>query len=225
MEGKIMKKKRISKVIIALAIFIYASSNVKAQDIVVENIYQERFGFEINYSPIKNLDLNFEPEIRMSENFTDRRYLMNIGAEYKVIEYLRLEANYRYEAKYEDGESDSYHRYGLGMTGRVKVRRVTPSIRLLYTNDGDDFAIDKQFFRYRGLLKYDIKSCKLTPFFGVEGFYELGDYSMLYKTRYIAGGSFKLNKKQSIKFSYKLDYFNTEYKNKHIFSLGYKYKF
>ena len=43
--------------------------------------------------------------------------------------------------------------------------------------------------------------------------------------RYAIGASYKFNKKSSIGLSYMLDYYMTDYRNKHIIKVGYKYKF
>ena len=47
----------------------------------------------------------------------------------------------------------------------------------------------------------------------------------LYKMRYSTGVNYKLFKNNYLGINYKFDYYNTEYLNKHIISLGYKIKF
>ena len=78
--------------------------------------------------------------------------------------------------------------------------------------------------RYKASLDYNIPNSKITPFVAVEAFQKLSDAD-LYKMRYAAGFDYKLFKKNYIGVDYKFDYYQNEYKNRHILSVGYKIKF
>lgn len=192
----------------------------------IENTFQPRLDVELNYKPVKKLELSFTPEIRFTENFSPDKYLFEFGTEYKLTKWLIPEVKYRYEINLrENNPTEYFHRYTLGLIGKSKLNDFNGTLRLRYTNDSDDDAIGNKFLRYKVSLKYDIPNFKLTPYVATEAFQLLGGKNTLYKLRYEAGGSFKLMKKHYINASYKFDFYKTEYKNKHILSVGYKINF
>jgi len=191
----------------------------------VENQYETRTELEVSYKPIKKLKLTLIPEFRFDENFSLDKYLFEGEAEYKVWKFLEYGATYRFVVNPRDTkETEYFHRFGFRTTVKKEFGRFQPSFRLMYSNYADDEIIDKEFMRYKALLKYDIKNFKLTPFVATEAFQQF-DGGGLYKMRYTAGFDYKLFKKNYLGASYKLDYYKKEYKNKHIFCIGYKIKF
>lgn len=195
----------------------------------IENTFQSRMEVQLNYKPIKKLELSFTPEIRFTENFSPDKYLFEFGTEYKLTKWLIPEVKYRFEInKRENKPAEYHHRYALGLSGNTSLNDFTGSLRLRYTNDtddDDDNAIGNKFLRYKVSLKYDIPNFKLTPYVATEAFQLLGGKNTLYKLRSELGGSYELMKNHYINASYKFDFYKTEYKNKHILSIGYKIKF
>lgn len=191
----------------------------------VDNELQTRTELELVYKPIKKLKLTFMPQLRFDEHFSLDKYLFEGEAEYKVLKFLELGATYRFVVNPRDTKDTEYfNRYGFSATAKKEFGRFEPALRLRYSNYADDDVSDKSFMRYKAALKYDIPDCKLTPFVAAELFQQF-DGGDLYKMRYSTGLDYKLFKKNYLGVSYKFDYYNMEYKNRHIISVGYKIKF
>ncbi len=194
-----------------------------AQD--VENDFQYRTSFTLNTKLVKKLKLNLSPEMRFDEAFAMDKYLIEAKLAYKPLKFLAVGANYRFIGNIKKDKSTEYlHRFAFSTTFSKDFGRFKPAIRIMYSDYADDDeSKDDKFMRYKGKIEYDIAKCKLTPFIGVEAFQQMSD-SKLYKMRYSVGADYKLFKKNYLGVSYKLDYYQLEYRNKHIFSLGYKLK-
>lgn len=216
-----MKKnfKRIGIVAILLLLnFIASAQNV-------ENEYQIRSYGEFRFEPIENLKLNVIPEIRLDEKFSVDEYLLEGEAEYDLFKFLSVGATYRFEINPRETKSTEYfHRYSFNTKLEKDFNRFESSFRLRYSNYADDEITDKSFLRYKAKLDYDIRNFKLTPSVAVEAFQDLSENN-LFKMRYTAGFDYKLFKKNFLSVDYKFDYYNQQYKNRHIFSVGYKIKF
>lgn len=214
------KKNRISALALLLLLLV---TTVGAQD--VENELQLRTKLDLSFKPIKKVKFTISPELRFDENFSPDKYLFEAGVEYKAFKFLELGATYRFVANTrETKDTEYFNRYALSATAKKEFGRFEPAFRLKYSNYADDDVSDKNFMRYKASLKYDIADCKITPFVAAELFQDF-DSGDLYKMRYSAGLDYKLFKKNYIGVSYKLDYYNKDYLNKHIISLGYKIKF
>lgn len=206
-----------------LLAFLTIVSILSAQD--VENELQSRIGAELNYELGEQLDLSFSPEFRLDEDYALDEYHMNLQLEYKVFDMLSVGAKYGVIGNIKKNSDTEYlGRYSLNAVVDHKLGRFTPSFRLMYSNYADDEEDDKQYLRYRAGVKYNIKSCKITPYALTELFHNVSN-SELHKMRYSFGASYKLMKNNSIKLGYKLDYFYQDNLNKHIVELSYKYKF
>ncbi len=214
-------RNRVGFVVLALVLMI--SLPGKAQD--VENVFQPRLNVELEYEPIKNLELSFSPEIRFEDNFSADVYVFDLGASYKLWKGVKVEGIYRYGINLRETKSTEYYqRYAFGVIGKTKWNNFEPYLRLRYTNDNDDNISNDQMIRLKAGVKYDIPNCKISPLVAVEGFHSL-DENSLYKLRYALGAKYKLCKNQYLKAYYKFDYYNLEYKNRHIISVGYNIKF
>jgi hypothetical protein len=199
------------------------SSLAQAQE--VENDYQSRAYAEMSYKPFKKLKLKLIPEIRLDEDFSIGKYLLETEAIYKPRDFFSVGAAYRFVINPRETKSTEYfHRFAVNASVSKKVFRFDPALRFSYSNYADDETTDKEFFRYKASVKYDIKSCKLTPSIAAEAFQQLTDNG-LYKMRYTLGVDYKVKKNNYIGLSYKLDYYKNELRNRHIISLGYKIKF
>ena len=196
---------------------------VNAQEI--DNDFQMRTELEVAFKPLKKVKLNFIPQLRFDDNFSLDKYLIETEVEYNAFKFLEFGATYRFVVNPRNTKSTEYnHRFAINATAKKDFKRFESKFRLRYSNYADDEISDKEFFRYKASLKYDIKKCKITPYAAVEAFQQLND-GKLHKMRYTLGADYKLFKKNFLGLSYKLDYYKNEYKNRHIISLGYKIKF
>lgn len=215
--------KKAIMVLILGALFTCTSTNAQEEGTEVENVFESRYYIDLNYSPVKKLQFNLSPEIRLKDDLTPDKYLLNFGTKYKPLKYINAEAIYRFGINTRSNKSSEYyHRFAIGLTGKVKFNRFKPTARIRYTNDADDYTLDKQFLRYKASIKYNIPKCKITPFVASEAFQLLDNSSGLYKLRHSSGASYKLKANQIIEASYKFDFYRYEYKNKHILNIGYK---
>jgi isopentenyldiphosphate isomerase len=217
-----MRKNKSIKLVI---IFILSSVILQAQDVV--NDFQYRTSFNAQFKPIKKLKIYISPELRFDEDFSLDKYYLEAGAAYKLSSAFSVGANYRFIINpREEKETEYYSRYNLFATLKQKFGDFTPAIRLSYSNfaDADEDNELSNYLRYKASLEYNIPKNKITPVVGIEAFHHLSDKEIS-KVRYTAGADYKLFKNNYIGFRYKLDYYRTSYKNKHIFGLEYKIKF
>lgn len=190
----------------------------------VINDFQTRTEVKLSFKPLKNLKINFTPELRFNNNLQFDQYLVEGEAAYSPLKLLTVGAAYRFRGNLnKSSEINYFNRYELYTEVKKKIERFSPAFQLKYSNSDDDES-NHQFMRYKATLDYNIRKCKLTPELGVEAFHDLSE-SNFYKMRYIAGLDFKLFKNNWIGLTYKFDYYLQEYRNKHIFSIGYKIKF
>jgi len=205
-------------------IFLTISGSILGQD--VNNIIQYRAFGEVKYKVVKHLNIYISPEFRFDESFSLDKYHIEVGASYKISKIFSLGANYRLIVNpREIKETEHYSRFNVYAKLKQKWSDFTPSIRLSYANFADDDTDNdlQNYLRYKADLEYDIPKCKVNPKIGVEAFHNLSNKEIS-KIRYMIGADYKLFKKNYLSFKYKMDYFRTEYTNKHIFELGYKIK-
>ncbi len=217
-----MKNVKVLGIIVCLSAVLF-SGNVLAQEI--ENQVQFRSSAAFSKKITPKLNIKLEPELRWrySEGFD--RFLINSQVEYELIKYVEVFAGYRLVGDKDDEGIAYSQRYQFGAAGKIKLSDFKPSLRLMYTNYADDTETDdeNEFLRYKLSLEYNIQNCKLTPEIAFEGFYNL-DESNIYKYRYKIGFDYKFSKKLTLTSGYRLDYFKTDYKNRHIIDLGLKVK-
>ncbi|WP_319481364.1 DUF2490 domain-containing protein [uncultured Draconibacterium sp.] len=208
---------------IVFVISILATQRTFAQE--TENEFQTRTKLDMSFKPVKKVKFTITPELRFEDDFSLDKYLLEGILEYKASKLFTLGASYGLVGNVRDEKDTEYFsRYAFSATAQKEFGRFESSLRLMYSNYADDDVDDKNFLRYRAKVKYDIPDCKITPFVAVQLFQDL-DNGGLHKTRYSVGADYKLFKKNYIGIDYKFDYYNTEYLNKHIISLGYKIKF
>jgi len=190
----------------------------------VSNDFQTRTEIKFSVEPLDKLTLNLNPEVRWDESFGVSKYMLQGGLSYKPFKGLTLGGAYRFVINPRESKATEYlRRFALYTSYKKKIERFEPSLRIKYTNYTEDISLG-EFLRYRAKLEYDIKSCKITPLISAEAFHNLSG-NQIYKMRYALGAEYKLNKKSSLGLGYMLDYYMQDYRNKHIISLGYKYKF
>lgn len=201
---------------------LFLSQAAFAQDI--ENEYQTRTFVSLSIKPWEKLKISLSPELRFDEGFELDKYVVEGELNYSPIKLISIEGSYRFIGKQRKKKGTEYlHRYAFGIAAKKSIKRFEPSVGLRYTNYVDNGDENSSFLEYKGELGYNIKKLKLTPFMAFQLYQELVD-NTLYKTRYSAGVDYSLSKRSSIQASYKFDYYMYEYKNKHIFKLGYKIK-
>jgi Protein of unknown function (DUF2490) len=207
-----------------LLLFLAAGYAGKVNSQTVTNDFQTRTDVKLSFEPLDKLSLSLNPEIRWDDSFGVSKYMLESGLSYKPVKGLTLGGSYRFIINPRNTKATEYlHRFALKASYKKKIERFEPSLRIKYTNYTEDLSLG-EFLRYRAKLEYDIKGSKITPMLSAEAFHYLSG-NQIYKMRYALGAEYKLNKKSSISLGYMLDYYMTEYQNKHIINLGYKYKF
>ena len=189
---------------------------------------------EFSKKIIKNLKVEFNPELRMFGGFEMDTYILEGGLSYKLHKYLTIAGYYRYEnernfrEKRQIYEWEPASRFAFDAKSGFSVNRFDLSFRLRYTNgaDFDDTTDDKtSYFRYRAKIDYDIKGSKLAPFASVEAFHDL-ILKDVDKMRYTGGVAYPINKNNEVSLFYRLqDYSGAGKENMDIIGLGYSLKF
>lgn len=189
---------------------------------------------EFSKKIIKNLKVEFNPELRMFGGFEMDTYILEGGLSYKLHKYLTLAGYYRYEnernfrEKRQIYEWEPASRFAFDAKSGFSVNRFDLSFRLRYTNgaDFDETTDDKtSYFRYRAKIDYDIKGSKLAPFASVEAFHDL-ILKDVDKMRYTGGVAYPINKNNEVSLFYRLqDYSEAGKESMDIIGLGYSLKF
>ena len=203
--------------------FLIVASESDAQE--VENEFQTRTLLDLCFKPFKKVKFTVSPELRFDDNFSLDKYLLEGEAEYKLSKLLSVATRFGFVGNLRnEKETEYFGRYAFSTKFEKEFNRFEPSLRIMYSNYADDQVIDKKFLRYKVKLKYDIPNFKVNPFVSFQLFQGLNEGG-LYKIRYAVGAEYKLFKKNYLGVSYKFDYYNKEYLNRHIFSINYKIKF
>lgn len=166
------------------------------------------------------------------------RWAGTLGLEYKVCDYLKATAAYVYihshtEAK---GDTPSYwlpkHRGYVALTGSYSWNNFSFSLRERYQDTYSTEKVlpnkvlegkHKHTLRSRLEVKYSIPKVNLTPYAQCELHNFLTDGMKLEETRWTAGISYKLDKKNSIELYYRfID--EVEKIDNHVIGIGYKLK-
>ena len=192
---------------------------------------------EFSKKIVKNLKVEFNPELRLLGGFEMDTYILEGGLSYKIHDFLTLAGYYRYENErnYRENrqiyEWEPSNRFAFDAKTGFEWKRFNTQFRLRYTNGSDfDNTTDNKdsFFRYRAKIDYDIKGRKIIPFVSVEAFHDLvlEDFD---KMRYTAGLNYPINKRNEIGLFYRLqdylDIINRDPKESlHIIGLGYSLK-
>lgn len=189
---------------------------------------------EFSKKIIKNLKIEFNPELRLFGGFEMDSYILEGGLSYKLHKYLTLAGYYRYENEYNYREKRQIYewepasRLAFDAKSGFELKRFDFQFRLRYTNgtDFDETTNDKaSYFRYRVKIDYDIKGSKLAPFISVESFHDLL-LKDIDKTRYTGGLAYPINKSNELSLFYRLqDYSEADKESMDIIGVGYSLKF
>jgi hypothetical protein len=190
---------------------------------------------EFSKKVIRNLKIEFNPELRLLGDFKMDTYILEGGLSYKLHKYLTVAGYYRYEDQWDYKNSTgaykgqvSSKRIAFDAKSDFGLSRFDFQFRLRYTNgaDFDQATNDKaSYFRYRAKAYYDIKGSKFTPYISVEAFHDL-ILNDVDKMRYTGGASYAINRNNELSLFYRLqDYSETTKKSTDIIGIGYSLKF
>jgi hypothetical protein len=184
---------------------------------------------------VKNLKLEFNPELRLFGNFKMDTYILEGGLSYKLHKYLTVAGYYRYENAWDYKKNTGVYkgqvaskRIALDAKSEFELKRFDFQFRLRYTNgaDFDQTTDDKaSYFRYRAKIDYDVKGSKFVPYVSVEAFHDL-ILDNVDKIRYTGGLSYPINDHHELGLFYRLqDYSEVDKASTNIIGIGYSLKF
>lgn len=194
---------------------------------------------EFSKKIVKNLNVEFNPELRLHGGFEMDTYILEGGLSYKLHKFLTLAGYYRFENEYNYREKrqiyewEPSNRFAFDAKSGFELKRFDFKFRVRYTNGSDlDQTADskKSYFRYRAKIEYDINGSKLMPYISIEAFHDLilKDFD---KIRYTTGLAYSINKKNEIGLFYRLqDYIEpavtlNKKESINIIGIGYSLKF
>ena len=225
--------KQIFKItIIALTLSFVASSSVKAQ---TEKRYIFNLASAIEKEFNDYLTAGFELEGEICPDPSTKTVMFKPVVEFSPIQYLSFEAEYRFKAENEEGESAWHRRFGIAAKGKYAFNHLKLSTRLKYCLYSDDYDEDtkERYFRTRFQAQYKIKPIKLTPYISYEWFYNI-PRGLVDRDRWTFGVEKKLNKRNTLGLEYQCEErFNrtnakrTKLKNdiaENTFSITYKFE-
>ena len=208
----------------------------------------------------KKWSVGTEFEYRLKDNIDDRgwgepaRWTLGIGAEYKVLKWLKLDGGYKFMRDHSCAtwnaekfrESREYwgtkHRFYFSATASYKYRNVKFSLRerwqytyrlkvddVTYDWEDDEFlpkkSKGKNVRRSRVMISYDKKKAWYEPFVSVEMYHGKG----IEKMRYTAGCKFKAGNHSAIEVYYRFQDImkddNFNDRDSHILGVGYNFEF
>jgi hypothetical protein len=191
---------------------------------------------EFSKKIVKNLKVEFNPELRLLNNFKMDSYILEGGLSYKLHKYLTVAGYYRFENTWDYKKSTGAYK-GQVKSGRLafdaksgfELNRFDLQFRLRYTNGADfDQTAEEDndsYFRYRAKIDYDIKNSKFVPYVSVEAYHDLVQKE-LDKIRYTVGISYPINNSHEVGLFYRLqDYSETDKESLNIIGFGYSFKF
>ena len=184
---------------------------------------------------IKNLKVEFNPELRLFGNFKMDTYILEGGLSYKLHKYLTIACYYRYENAWDYKKKTGAYkgqiaskRIAFDAKSGFELKRFDFQFRLRYTNgaDFDQTTDDKaSYFRYRAKIDYDMKGSKFIPYVSVEVFHDL-ILDNVDKIRYTGGLNYPINEHHEIGLFYRLqDYSEIDKASTNIIGIGYNLKF
>lgn len=190
---------------------------------------------EFSKKIVKNLKVEFNPELRLLGGFEMDSYILEGGLSYKLHKHLTLAGYYRYENEWKYKNSTGAYkgqvaanRLAFDAKSGFELKRLNFQFRVRYTNgaDFDQTTNDKaSYFRYRAKMDYDVKGSKFVPFISVEAFHDL-ILKTVDKMRYTAGLAYAINKNNEVGLFYRLqDYSEANKTSMNIIGIGYSLKF
>ncbi len=189
---------------------------------------------EFSKKIVKNLKIEFNPELRLLSDFKMDTYILEGGLSYKLHKYLTVAGYYRYENAWDYKKSTGAYkgqiasnRLAFDAKSGFNLNRFEFQFRLRYTNGADfDQTTDDRtsYFRYRAKIDYDIKNSKLVPFLSIEAFHDL-ILNDVDKMRYTGGLLYPINKSNELSLFYRIQDYSGLKTSMDIIGVGYSLKF
>jgi len=221
-SAEMNKRKYILKLVMLGALLYLPVTFVIAQ--TIDNEFQLRTSTEFSKKIVKGLKVEITPELRWTAGDGLDKYHINTGLSYKPISILSLSAEYRLIAnRKSESETEFGSRYQFNLALSDRIQRFDPKLKVSYTNYNDDDDEGGKFLKYQLGLGYDIPNFKLNPEIGFEAWHDL-DQGEIYKYRTKIGVDYRLSDRLVLTGGYKLDYYMTKAKNRHIMEVGLKVK-
>jgi len=182
-------------------------------------------GITIN-KKIDNFNFSFSEELRLDENISHiDKVFSELGVEYKIIKGLYAGVNYRYcrDNEYETRNYNMKHRIDFGITYKHKINNFRLSFRTkVQTKSALPYESNPTFSRNKFALKYKLEN-NLTPFISYEFYYQFNNESVINRTRFSLGSSYKINKNNAIKVFYMFEnrFNTTNLKHNHVYGVSY----
>ena len=142
--------------------------------------------------------------------------------------FLELGGNYRFICNQKkDGSRENIHRFDMDLKLKSEIKRFDFEYRFrweaypTFANENPDHVF---FLRHKLGVDYDIRKCKITPYFSAELFHKFRDSKAdeLRKLRYSAGASYKYHRFMLL-LRYQNEIYVNEPDNNFILVLRYKY--
>ncbi len=212
---------------LGLSVCFFFTRAASAQEVQQDTVM--RFSATVEKKINKEFRAFVNPEMR-TDGFNPNRYLFELGVKYKPIDYLSLTPAYRIELREKNsGDLISVQRLRLDVGSGIELGDFEPSVRVRYSTSIRPDRETAHRLRYKLGLDYQIKKY-LGADVSAELFHGL-NLQEIEKMRYAAGLSYRFFRKkkkdlsQFVLFKYRFDYYLNEYRNAHIFELGYKFSF
>jgi len=170
---------------------------------------------------VKDLKFEFNPEIRLLEDFKMDSYILESGLSYSAFKYLTVAGYYRFEEAWDYKKKSgaykgkaSYNRFAFDLKSGYEIFRFNIQGRIRYTRQLDEGSNATEL-RYRAKIDYNIKGIKLAPFISIELFNDKlvtaedkslisGGLKDIDKIRYTGGLSYGINKNNEVSLFYRL---------------------
>ncbi|MBN2743622.1 DUF2490 domain-containing protein [Breznakibacter xylanolyticus] len=178
----------------------------------------------------KRLNAEMNLQARTYDNASSLAlWLAETGLNWEANKYIDFSLMYRYIADHSDDDGvESKHRVYGDVKGQIEISRLKLSSRIRYQHQYNQTKQNgtKEKLRNKWELKYNIKECPLTPFASAEWFAPLGDARFdIEAWRYMAGVTWKINKKQALEAAWLGERENGESINLNALSVSWKQKF
>lgn len=127
-----------------IRILLFILAILSTTSIFAQNGPATWFELEFSKKIVKNLKVEFNPELRLHGGFEMDTYILEGGLSYKLYKYLTLAGYYRYENEYNYREKrqiyewEPSNRFAFDAKTGFELKRFDMQFRVRYTN-GSDF--------------------------------------------------------------------------------------
>ena len=185
-------------------------------------------GFSIS-KEINDFEFTFSEDLRFDENMTHiDKIFSEFGAQYKIVKGVYAVVNYRFsrDNDYSNKSYDIRHRCDFSLAFKHKYENFRFSFRTKYqTKSSSPEENNPTFSRNKFAVKYKLEN-DLTPFISYEFYYQFNEERIINRTRFSLGSTYKINKKNALKFFYIFENrFNVKtLAHNHIYGVSYSFQ-